>query len=299
LSLYRNESTFRQVCSLIEVIVSRFTFFAPSLAVSDIVETVWDVDIPKADSAQRMIFRILPAISPTLCVHYRAAAGSNQRFNPGNCRHRVTGVQTHAITVRPTGPLGAVIVHLKPEAAFRFTGGQMDTFTDANVGLSELFSPTEVSLLEERLGEAAGAAQRVQCIQDFLARCLRSHISDAVVNQVVAELRRTPHMPVRRLASRFEISERQLSRRFHAMVGTSLKRFSRIARFGKALEARRRGRGWAEIAQACGFSDQAHMIHDFRDMVGQSPDAILRTDGQHSDLNGALATSGFSNTLVI
>jgi AraC-like DNA-binding protein len=201
--------------------------------------------------------------------------------------------------VRPTGPIGAVIVHLKPEGAFRFTGGQMDAFTDANVGLSELFSPTEASLLEERLGEAAGAAQRAQYMQDFLVRCLRNYAHDAVVHQVIVELRRRPHVPVQQLASRFDISERQLSRRFHAMVGTSLKRFARVARLGKALAARRRGCGWAEIAQACGFCDQAHMIHDFQLMVGQPPEAILRTDVRHRDLNGTLATSGFSNTVVI
>jgi AraC-like DNA-binding protein len=103
---------------------------------------------------------------------------------------------------------------------------------------------------------------------------------------------------VRQLASQLAISERQLSRRFHAMVGTSVKRFARIARFGKAIAAARQSARWAEVAQACGFVDQAHMIHDFQDMVGRPPEAIVRMGAQHSDLNGALAASGFYNTVV-
>ena len=278
--------------------MSGFTFFAPSPGIADIVETIWDVDFPDAPNARTITFKVLPAVSSTLCVHYRAPAGSTQRINPGYCRQRVTGIQTNAITVRPTGPIGAVIVHIKPEAAYRVMGGRMDEFTDANVGLSDLFGPTEALLLEEMLGEAEGAAERAKCVQAFLLRCLRTHIPDGVLRQAVVELCRTPNLSVQRLASRLDISERQLSRHFHAMVGTSVKQFARIARFGKAFAARRRGCGWADIAHACGFTDQAHLIHDFQRMAGQSPEALFRTGVQHSDLNTSLAMSGFYNTLV-
>ena len=278
--------------------MSTFSFFAPIPPVSDIVETVWDIDLPEAHSARTMTFRVLPAISPTLCVHYRAPATSNQRINPGNARQRVTGIQTGAIAVRPTGPMGAVIVHLRPEAAFRFIGGQMDALTDANIGLSDLFSPTEASLLEEMLGEATGPARRAQYVQEFVRRHLHNHRPDVVVHQAILQLRRTPNKSVRQLASQLAISERQLSRRFHAMVGTSVKRFARIARFGKAIAAARQGVRWAEVAQVCGFVDQAHLIHDFQDLVGRPPEAIVRLGTQHSDLNGALAASGFYNTVV-
>jgi len=283
-----------------EVALAGFSFFPPHPKVADIVETIWDIDLPDASSAQSIAFKVLPVVSPTLCVHYRAPAGSNQRVNPGNCRQRVTGVQTGAITVRPTGPMGAVIVHLKPEAACRIMGGRMDEFTDANVGLSDLFSPTEVSLLEEMLGEAADAARRAERIQAFLLQRMRSDTPDTVVHHAVIQLCRNPNWSVPRLASTLDISERQLSRRFHAMVGTSLKQFARVVRFGKAIAARRRGWGWADIAYACGFSDQAHMIHDFKFMAGDPPETLFRTASarEHDEFNASLATSGFYNTFI-
>src|SRR6202050_1764690 len=183
-----------------EVALAGFSFFPPHPKVADIVETIWDIDLPDAGSAQSIAFKVLPVVSPTLCVHYRAPAGSNQRVNPGNCRQRVTGVQTGAITVRPTGPMGAVIVHLKPEAACRIMGGRMDEFTDANVGLSDLFSPTEVSLLEEMLGEAADAARRAERIQAFLLQRMRSDTPDTVVHHAVIQLCRNPNWSVPRLS---------------------------------------------------------------------------------------------------
>jgi AraC-like DNA-binding protein len=283
---------------LIEVTLSAFTFFAPKPALADLVETIWDIDLPEAHSASAMTFSVLPAISPTLCLHYRAPAISNQRINPGNSRQRVTGVQTGAITIRPTGPVGAIIVHLRPESAIRFVGGQMDALTDANVGFSDLFGPTETSLLEQMLGEATGAARRAQYVQEFVTRHLSENRSDVVVRHAISLLRRTPNKSVRQLAAQLDISERQLSRRFHAIVGTSVKRFARVARFGRVIAAGRQGVRWAEVAQACGYVDQAHMIHDFRDMAGRPPDAIIRMGVQHRALNGALAASGFYNTVV-
>jgi AraC-like DNA-binding protein len=286
------------ILPLIEVTLSAFTFFPPEPGLADIVETIWDIDLPEAHSARALTFRVLPAISPTLCLHFRAPATSNQRINPGNSRQRVTGVQTAAITIRPTGPVGAIIVHLRPETAIRFTGGQMDALTDANVGFSDLFGSTDASLLEEKLEEATGAARRVKHVQEFVTRCMSNQRSDPVVQHAISLLRRTPNKSVRQLAAQLDISERQLSRRFHAMVGTSVKRFARVARFGRVIAAGRQGGRWAEIAQVCGYVDQAHMIRDFRDMTGRPPQAILRMGTQHDDLNGALATSGFYNTLV-
>jgi AraC-like DNA-binding protein len=196
--------------------------------------------------------------------------------------------------------MGAVIVHFKPEAACRIMGGGMDEFTDANVGLSDLFSPTEVSLLEETLAEATDSAERVEWIQAFLLRRVRGDTPDTVVHQAVLQLCRNPNWSAPRLASSLDISERQLSRRFHAMVGTSLKQFARVARIGKAIAARRRGWGWADIAHACGFSDQAHLINNFKFMAGEPPEALFRaaSAAEYRELNASLATSGFCNTFV-
>src|SRR5207247_11199641 len=72
----------------IEVTLSAFTFFPPGPALADIVETIWDIDLPEAHLACAMTFRVLPAVSPTLCLNYRAPATSNQRINPGDSRQR-------------------------------------------------------------------------------------------------------------------------------------------------------------------------------------------------------------------
>jgi len=148
--------------------MSGFTFFNAHSAIADVIDSIWDVDVPDEGLARSLAIKVLPSVAPTLCLHYRAAMDSGQRLNPGLCRQRGTGVQTRAVTVQPTGPIGAVNVHLRPQAASRLMGGCMEEFTDANIALSDIFGGLEVSLLEERIAEAETAAERVHCVQSFL-----------------------------------------------------------------------------------------------------------------------------------
>lgn len=277
-----------------------FTFFKPHPAVGDIIETIWDADLPDPELAGAITIRLLPTVSPVLCVHYRPPTATNQWANT-QYRQRVAGIQTGAITLRPRGPLGCVVAHLKPDTAWRLMGGRMNEFTDANIGICDLLSPSRASLLEETLAEAANATERVERLQAFLMQHMCDREPDLVVRQAVFRLRSDPNLSVRQLASMLDISERQLERRFHALVGTNLKQFARIVRLGKAVTARRRGGDWADIAYACGFCDQAHLVNDFKSMAQSSPDAFFRSGSlsQCDALNASLAAvSDFCNTFV-
>jgi AraC-like DNA-binding protein len=177
----------------------------------------------------------------------------------------------------------------------------MEEFTDANIGLSDIYGPAAVSRLEDMLGEANDGFERARVIQRFLLSRTRRDTPDSLVHHAVWRLSHDPNCSVRHLASKLDISERQLSRRFHTMVGTSVKRFARVVRLGKAVAARRQGANWTDIAHACGYTDQAHLIHDFKLMAGCPPDGLLKaiSVAKYLDLNAALAVSGFSNTFIV
>ncbi len=284
-----------------------YTFFPLHPALADVAEAIWDTDFPAAETARSIV---LPVVSPILCFHYRSPPALCFRYCPppaanewiDSSRYRMTGVQSHAARLRPSGPVGGVMVRLKPEAAPRIAGIAMDELYDAAFPLGDVFGPTEVSLLDEMLAEAPDATARVTAVQAFLLRRLQDDGPDPLVCHAALRLRREPTLSVRHLASHLDISERHLSRRFRAMIGATPKQFARIVRIGKVVAtARQHQTGWADIAQSCGFNDQAHMIKDFSAMVGSSPEAFFRATslGGGRRPSASLAESDFYNTFLV
>jgi transcriptional regulator GlxA family with amidase domain len=79
---------------------------------------------------------------------------------------------------------------------------------------------------------------------------------------------------LRTIAGRLSISERQLRNLFAGGVGLSPKRFARVDRVRGVLASAGR-RQWAQLASDTGYYDQAHMIAEFRAMMGVPPGAFV------------------------
>ena len=79
--------------------------------------------------------------------------------------------------------------------------------------------------------------------------------------------------PTSAAAGRLGISERHLRNIFAREVGLSPKHFARITRLRRVLALAGNQR-WAQVAGDAGFFDQAHMITDFRALMGVSPGAF-------------------------
>jgi AraC-like DNA-binding protein len=239
----------------------------------------------------------LPTTSPVLIVHYRAAMTAAHR---PRYKRTANGMQTRAMTLRPSGPLGVVLVRLKAEEACRVLGCDLADMTDASVELSDIFGDREASLLEEMLAEAENAEARVARMRQFLRDRVAVNRSDPVVHRAIRALKQDPAVSMKDLASRLDVGERSLQRRFKTLTGVSPKQFARVARMERVVAARLKGSDWAEIAYATGYNDQAHLINDFRSLAGAPPETFFRgtTAAEYRGWNSELAASDFYNTFM-
>ena len=254
----------------------------PSAAVAGLVEAIWDWDIPDGDAATAFTIKVPPSTAPYFVVQYRTLThcrwqlGGNT-YDHKNYGHVLTQTQSGTFAIRPRGPLGVITVRLKPEAASRLARAPMQELMNVKIGLRNLFKDHDVALLEERVMEAGSSSERIACVESFLFQNLRQDREDPVFCRASSWLRRNPGLRMRKLASLLGISERQLSRGFRATHGTSPKQYARVARIEKVVAARKSGLGWADVAYACGFVDQAHLIHDFGTIVGGTPAEFFGT----------------------
>ena len=248
----------------------------PSAAVADLVEAIWDWDIPDGDAATALTIKVPPSTAPYFVVQYRTLTYCRWQLGAESCDHKnyghvLTQTQSGTFAIRPRGPLGVITVRLKPEGASRLARASMHELMNVKIGLRNIFKDHDIALLEERVMGSGSSSERIACVESFLVQNLRQDREDPIFSHASSWLRRNPGLRIRKLASLLGISERHLSRGFRAIYGTSPKQYARLARIEKVVAARKSGLSWTDVAYACGFADQAHLIHDFGRIVGGTP----------------------------
>jgi transcriptional regulator GlxA family with amidase domain len=146
---------------------------------------------------------------------------------------------------------------------------------DARVGVSEVWGFAEMERIESQLVRCTSVAQAAALLEDAVSARVRG-APDAAIEGVVAALT-NGRTPVRDLAGRLGLSERQLRRRCIDALGYGPKTLDRILRFQRfrALAARRVDVGLAQLAAVTGYADQAHLTRECRRLSSESPAALL------------------------
>lgn len=131
--------------------------------------------------------------------------------------------------------------------------------------------------LSEQVITAPDFAARIAVVSDFMtARLLRAHQSLFSTNRF-SVIRRLLHsstiVSVAALADAHGFSLRQLERCAQQLTGFSPKQLFRIARFQQATMAygQLKPGSLTQLAHQCGYYDQAHFNHEFRQFSGYSP----------------------------
>ncbi len=172
-------------------------------------------------------------------------------------------------------------VAFRPGGAWPFLGGvPAHELRDMELDLSELWG-----VAGRRLREAALEADSDDAVLSVLEHTLLHQLGDDRADRATTHAVRSlgAGARVRETAAALGIPPATFRRRFAARVGTSPKRFARLARLHRTLRAidRREQLSWAELAFAQGFTDQSHLIRELKVLGGLSPSEYApRSDGE-------------------
>ena len=258
----------------------RFRQIAPRPRLREAVRAIWTLSgaEPAAggDAPQ--------PVPPDGCVEIVLSfADRAERVEPGRAPERqprslLVGELFRPVCVRLSGRVDLVGVRFAPGhgAAFLEVGG-LGEIIDRTAALDEVCRPELRAALAAVFGIEPGA-ERIQRLEDGLEACLDAAAPrGADVAAALAVLERGGgRLGVESLAGRIGLSSRQLERRFVAAAGATPKPFAQVFRFQHALRRiAARAASFADVAAACGYFDQAHLIRDFRRYTSLSPRAYL------------------------
>jgi AraC-like DNA-binding protein len=192
----------------------------------------------------------------------------------------VSGPRTRAHFKNATGVVRAVILQFKPGWSAPLLGVAANALTDRIVLLEDIWGRSGGDLCVELL-----AAPRLPDVMDRFAHALavRSRQTfepaSARIARHAVRLLEGGEARVDSVAERLGVTPRHLRRAFTESVGIGPKEFARTVRLQRAVRRAATSKDWARIAVDAGYYDQAHLIADFRQLVGLTPGAFLKRAG--------------------
>lgn len=194
-------------------------------------------------------------------------------FQDGRCS--VGGVNTGKSMHLLQGRSGVFGIRFRPGGFRPFMSAPAITLGNRIVPAAEIFGE-RVGALEAELDSFAWVEDRMMAVtSEFLRyRLPEADPQAADAEKLVVQIRdESAIKTVNDLAARTGLGPRTLQRVFREYVGASPKWVIRRFRLHELVEVMNSGerRDWSQVALELGYFDQAHLINDFKAIVGCSP----------------------------
>jgi AraC-like DNA-binding protein len=266
-------------------------FIAPTPPLAEFIERFWY----SSDAPSHQKVRVVPNGTMELVFNLdEDELGFHDIKQPGRCE-RFSGAVFSGAHARPLfvdtreHVMGA---HFKPGGAFRFLGVPASELADTHVDLEALWGRA-THVLREQLCAAANPARCFRVLEKALVARLENTLEEHRAVRAALDIfgRDAGGARTRDLAAHLGLSQRHFIKLFSNQVGVTPKLFARVQRFQRAADLTRSSStpDWADIAAACGYFDQSHLIHDFQSLSGLTPTEFQRQRRERLLTNPPLA----------
>lgn len=259
-----------------------FRIVKPAPALSPYIRYYW---ILRDDAAMPVSERTLPVGCVQLVFHKgkRLMCLQDSQLQPQSF---ISGQTFGFSDVVSTGIIEMITVVFQPYAAKVFLQIPLHLFNGQNVSTDEV-EDRELFDLSCRITDTPDNDRCIRLIEQFFFRRLASGSEYNLkrLSTVLDEINLHPQINTLQLSDVACLSTKLFSRVFTDYIGTTPKEFLRIVRMQRALYVLQQNPGlpFAQVAYECGFSDQSHMIKEFKLFSGYTPAEYLSVCAPVSD----------------
>lgn len=248
--------------------------FRPSPLFAPYIDTFWDYqDLTRDENSS---LSILPDTATYLCFLYKAPLVTTHKAETFETRSGLAGFQSFRSDLASAGSMSGVSARLSPLGVNVFRKGIARECAERRVDCRDIFPKYAIEKIEDDLERIGASEDRVAYIERFLHSVFCPENDDPVIRHAIERLFASKgKCRITDLANDVGLSRRTLERRFIDLVGATPKKVSRVIRLRNAVMARTQLSGWADVAYSLGYYDQSHMIQDFLELYGVTPEAVL------------------------
>ena len=188
----------------------------------------------------------------------------------------LAGLSRSPAFIQSNGRAKCLQINFTPLGARHFFRFPMDLLTDRMLPFADV-AEADLSEFVRRLEDMTGWEARLDHALAFVTQRLQQDAARLTPSDhVLARLMQTGgRVSVRTLAMEIGWSRKHLAEKFRKDIGLRPKMAARVIRFGEVLKQVQNSHeiDWAGLAIDCGYADQAHLIRDFAEFSGSSPEA--------------------------
>jgi AraC-like DNA-binding protein len=190
-----------------------------------------------------------------------------------------SGLHERAIVIESLDGTHLVSARLHPLGALRLFGPATARLVNSVVDLETLLGPPARELRTVLLATDS-PEQRFTYLERFLEQRVSPGVAPSPIVCQAARRIEDAHgnLRIASIPVGLGVSRKQLWVRFTRELGLSPKAYAQLQRFVWTLARLRESRSveWPRLAAAAGYSDQAHLVRDFRRAAFASPTEFLR-----------------------
>jgi AraC-like DNA-binding protein len=253
------------------------------------VETIW---LCRNEPRSRVLERVLPSAASQLIVNLAEDATRLYQDTASVLACQVfsgtvlsgIGTRYQIIDTDEQAHVAGVVFH--PGGTLAFVGAPASELSNADVEAENLWGRGVANRIRERLLAATNPTEALREMEVCLLEIWRERVCHPAVAFALDTFRASPTVSrVQDITDAISLSPKRFIEKFEAQVGLTPKRYCRLLRFQQAVAKAHRATplDWAELALDCGYFDQAHFIHEFREFSGITPSVYAaRTTDFHN-----------------
>lgn len=258
----------------------KLTEYKPVEFLQPFVEVFWkaDFNITKEPLLKQ---RVVPNGFAELIIHLSdhhcdLPIGGNWSQSPD---YTIIGLYTQPYEVRFSDLVNTFGIRFKPEGIYNLFGVPASLFSESYDDMESVLGKS-FREYSSKMMDAFTTDQMLRFTEQYLLKQLEKNNSELTYVNYAAEMIRNSDefKKIEEIPDKVYVSLRQLEREFKKKIGTTPKRYMRIARLNevhKKLESKQELE-LTQVAFDCGYADQAHFIRDFKSFMGLKPTLFIK-----------------------
>ncbi len=203
--------------------------------------------------------------------------------NQPNSRLQISGPKTmDNIFVEYNGRLSQILIEFSASGFYHLFHHTPAQLANKLSDLHNHISPQISIRLEQELNKTNNVEEEILLLEEFLINMSSNALPfiDYIENALEIIDKHHGNITVNKISEQICISERQLNRKFHQVVGISPKCYAKLFQLHYVIQLMHFNKysSLQEIAYETEFYDPAHFSHRFKELTGFTPHEFIKSD---------------------